>query len=138
MVLQRTGILKIAGYCLREVDLKEGAFNLHQAAERTYNAIILVHAGYKSKTHNLGKLKRYSKRFSEELDAIFPDNTPQEKHLFDLLKRGYIDTRYKEHYEITAEELTILIERVGKLETQKNYVVQDVIENRCLYNTPDR
>jgi len=70
-----------------------------------------------SKTHNLGKLKRYSKRFSEELDSVFPDNTPQEKHLFDLLKRGYIDTRYKDHYEITAEELTILIERVGKLQT---------------------
>ncbi len=84
--------------------------------ERTYNAIILVHAGYKSKTHNLGKLKRYSKRFSEELDVIFPDSTPQEKHLFDLLKRGYIDTRYKDHYEITADELTILIERVGKLQ----------------------
>ena len=97
-------------------NLKESAFVLHQAAERTYNAIILVHAGYKSKTHNLGKLKRYSKRFSEELDVVFPDNTPQEKHLFDLLKRGYIDTRYKEHYEITADELTILIERVGKLQ----------------------
>jgi hypothetical protein len=51
------------------------------------------------------------------LDAIFPDNTPQEKHLFDLLKRGYIDTRYKDHYEITVEELAILIERVLKLQT---------------------
>jgi len=119
--------LKIAGYCLQEGDLKEGAFNLHQAAERTYNAIILVHAGYKSKTHNLGKLKRYSKRFSEELDAIFPDNTPQEKHLFDLLKRGYIDTRYKEHYEITADELRLLIERVRKLQTIAEKLCQQKI-----------
>jgi predicted nucleotidyltransferase/HEPN domain-containing protein len=103
--------------------LKEAAFVLHQATERTYNAIILVHAGYKSKTHNLDKLKRYSKRFSEELDSIFPDNTPEEKHLFDLLKRGYIDARYKDHYEITAEELTTLIERVDKL--------QQVAEKLC-------
>ncbi|HVU96982.1 MAG TPA: HEPN domain-containing protein [Puia sp.] len=96
---------------------KNAAFYLHQATERIYNAIILVHTGYKPKTHNLDKLKRYSKRFSQELDAVFSDNTPEEKHLFDLLKRGYIDTRYKDHYEITAEELAILIERVGKLQT---------------------
>ncbi len=109
--------LKIARYCYQEGDLKEGAFNLHQATERTYNAIVLVHTGYKPKTHNLDKLKRYSKRFSEELEGVFPYNTPEEKHLFDLLKRGYIDTRYKDHYEITAEELVILIERVSKLQT---------------------
>jgi len=108
--------LQMSIYAKSMGNLKESAFVLHQAVERTYNVIIPVHAGYKSKTHNLGKLKRYSKRFSEELDVVFPDNTPQEKHLFDLLKRGYIDTRYKEHYEITADELTILIERVGKLQ----------------------
>jgi hypothetical protein len=80
--------------------------------------VILVETGYKPKTHNLDKLKRYAKRFSEELDTVFPDNTPEEKHLFDLLKRGYVDARYKEHYEITAEELNLalLIERVGKLQ----------------------
>lgn len=96
--------------------LKVAVFNLHQAAERTYNAIILVYSGYKPKTHNLDKLKRYAKRFSEELEGVFPDNTPAEKHLFDLLKRGYVDARYKDHYAITAEELHILIERVGKLQ----------------------
>jgi len=98
------------------MDLKIGAFNLHQAAERTYNAVILVYTGYKPKTHNLGKLKRYGKRFSEVLDGVFPDNTKEEKHLFDLLKRGYIDARYKAEYTITAEELSTLIERVGRLQ----------------------
>ena len=87
----------------------------------------MVHTGYKPKTHNLDKLKRYSKRFSQELDAIFPDNTPEEKHLFDLLKRGYIDTRYKDSYEIMAEELTILIERVGKLQTIAEGLCQEKI-----------
>jgi hypothetical protein len=33
------------------------------------------------------------------------------------LKRGYVDARYKDHYEINAEELTTLIERVGRLQT---------------------
>jgi HEPN domain-containing protein/predicted nucleotidyltransferase len=119
--------LKIARYCHQEKDLKEGAFNLHQATERTYNAIILVETGYKPKTHNLDKLKRYSKRFSEELEGIFPYNTPEEKHLFDLLKRGYIDARYKDHYEITSEELGVLIDRVNKLQVIAEKICKEKI-----------
>jgi HEPN domain-containing protein/predicted nucleotidyltransferase len=108
--------LKVARFCLIEKELKIGAFNLHQATERIYNAVILVHTGHKSKTHNLDKLKRSSKRFSEKLDSVFPVNTPEEKHLFDLLKRGYVDARYKDSYHITSEELSSLIERVEKLQ----------------------
>jgi HEPN domain-containing protein/predicted nucleotidyltransferase len=110
------GFLKGAGFYLQQREYKLAGFMLHQATERTYNAIILVQTGYKPKTHNLDKLKRFSKRFSEELEGIFPDNTPEEKHLFDLLKRGYVDARYKNNYAITAEELHILIERVTKLQ----------------------
>jgi len=116
--------VEVARFCLQRGQLKIGSFNLHQATERTYNALILVYTGYKPKTHNLDKLKRYAKRFSEELEGVFPDNTPQEKHLFDLLKRGYVDARYKEQYAITAEELGVLIERVSKL--------QDIAETLCL------
>jgi HEPN domain-containing protein/predicted nucleotidyltransferase len=110
------GFLKGAGFYLQQKEYKLAGFMLHQATERTYNAIILVQTGYKPKTHNLDKLKRFSKRFSEELEGIFPDNTPEEKHLFDLLKRGYVDARYKNNYAITAEELHILIERVTKIQ----------------------
>src|ERR1044071_9839637 len=95
---------------------KIAAFMLHQAAERTYNAIILVFTGYKPRTHNLDKLKRYSKRFSVVLEGIFPCNSQEETHLFDLLKRGYIDARYKDDYVITEEELEILIDRVKLLQ----------------------
>ena len=126
--------LKIARYCHQENDLKEGAFNLHQATERTYNAVILVETGYKPKTHNLDKLKRYSKRFSEELENIFPYNTPEEKHLFDLLKRGYIDARYKDHYEITEGELGILIERISKLQAITKRVCEEKIASFDVMN----
>jgi HEPN domain-containing protein/predicted nucleotidyltransferase len=110
------GFLKNAKFSLQEGEYKLAGFMLHQVAERTYNAIVLVQTGYKPKTHNLDKLKRYSKRFSEELEGVFPDNTPEEKHLFDLLKRGYVDARYKSDYTITAEELGLLINRVTKLQ----------------------
>lgn len=121
------GFLKGAAFYLQEKEYKLSAFELHQATERTYNAVILVETGYKPKTHNLDKLKRYSKRFSEELEGVFPDNTPAEKHLFDLLKRGYIDTRYKENYAITAEELTELIQRVSKLQAIAEKICEEKI-----------
>jgi HEPN domain-containing protein len=105
-----------------------GVFNLHQAAERTYNAIVLVFTGYKPNTHNLDKLKRYTKAFSMELITVFPENTPEEVHLFDLLKRGYVDARYKKDYKITDEELQVLIDRVGKLQGIAERICKEKIE----------
>ncbi len=94
----------------------KAAFELHQATESFYYASLLVFTGYKPKTHNLLKLRKHAKHISEELFLIFPIETSKEdKSLFDLLKRGYIDARYKDDYVITKNELTILIKRVESM-----------------------
>lgn len=108
---------------------KESVFNLHQGAERTYNAVILVFTGYKPKTHNLGKLRAFTKTFSLELYCIFPRDTKHEEHLFDLLQKGYIDARYKDDYVITEEELSTLIDRVRKMQAIAEKVCQVKIES---------
>lgn len=93
--------------------LKNGAFYLHQATESLYYALLLVFTDYKPKTHNLWKLRKKSKPFSKELFLVFRAETDKyEEHLFDLLKRGYVDARYRTDYKITKEELAVLIERV--------------------------
>ena len=79
----------------KDKDLNMAAFMLHQTAERTYNAAILVFTGYKPRTHNIGKLIRLSRDFSPELAGVFPANTKEEANLFNLLKRAYIGARYK-------------------------------------------
>ncbi len=109
------GFLKGAFFYKEQKELRLAAFMLHQAAERAYIAILLVHTGYKSKTHNLDKLRRFTKRFAIELSSIFPCNSEEEKHLFDLVKRGYVDARYKDDYMITEEDLIALLERVQHL-----------------------
>jgi hypothetical protein len=43
---------------------------------------------------------------------VFPKTEPDDKRLFELLKKAYIDARYSMSYRITPEELTILQERV--------------------------
>ena len=122
---QANEFLKGAGFYLTENSLKAGAFILHQATESLYYTTLLVFTGYKPKTHNLWKLRKHAKTLSEELFLIFPIETDKhENHLFDLLKRGYIDARYKPEYYITVEELASLIERVKEM--------QKIVERICI------
>lgn len=98
-------------------NLNISAFQLHQAAESLFYATLLVFTGYKPKTHNLGKLRKQAKELSEELYLVFPaESSKKENHLFDLLKRGYVDARYRDDYVITEEELTTLIARVKEMQ----------------------
>lgn len=106
--------IKTSKFNLSEGDLKLGVFILHQAAECLYYATLLVFSDYKPKTHNLWRLRKKSKPYSKELFELFRAETDkQEEHLFDLLKRGYIDARYRADYEITRDELSTLIDRVS-------------------------
>lgn len=101
------------------------AFMLHQAAERTYSAAMLVFTGYKPRTHNLGKLIRLCRDFSPELAGVMANKTREEKHYFKLLKSAYIDSRYKKKYSITRGELFFLIEKVKELQTIAGRICQE-------------
>lgn len=113
---------------LKESQLAEGAFLLHQSAESFYYTTLLVYTGYKPKTHNLGKLRKQAKLLSEELYLVFPAETnKKEKHLFDLLKRGYVDARYRDDYFITKQEFETLIERVKEMQSIVEKICRDKI-----------
>jgi HEPN domain-containing protein/predicted nucleotidyltransferase len=97
--------------------LNISAFNLHQATEHAYTALILCFTGYKPKLHDLEKLGKQAVSLNPEFLVVFPNKTAEEKRLFDLLKRAYVEARYERNYKITAEELDWLGERVKKLHT---------------------
>lgn len=122
---QGSEFLDGARYHESKEHLRVGAFTLHQATECFYNTVLLVFTGYKPKTHNLQKLRNYAKHISTDLSTIFrtPPSDEREFHLFDLLKRGYIDARYKLDYQITAEELQALVEKVTRM--------QGIVEKIC-------
>jgi HEPN domain-containing protein len=90
-------------------------FMLHQAAEQCYQAMLLAFTGYKPTTHNLDKLRRYTNRFSIELALLFPLDNAGEETIFHLLSSGYVNARYKEEFNITKDELEIVMERVRRL-----------------------
>jgi HEPN domain-containing protein len=92
--------------------LKHAAFLLHQAAERYYHAATLVFTGYKHRTHDIEVLGRFAGEQQAGLDDALPKADPEDRRLFDLLKKAYVDARYSMSYRITMEELRILQERV--------------------------
>ncbi len=103
-------------HAFKRRDHNIAAFYLHQATERFYNAIVLTFTRYKPKTHDLKKLDRQASNLHPDFFTVFPRATRQQKRRFDLLKRAYIDARYKRDYKITKAELEYLAERVRKLQ----------------------
>lgn len=95
--------------------LLKAAFELHQATERLYTTIQLVYTNYRPKEHDLKKLDARVRNSDKRFD-VFPRTTKEEKQLFELLRRAYVDARYKmDEYAITEPELEYLSERVLEL-----------------------
>ena len=66
-------------------------------------------------------------KLDKQLRAVFPRQTAAEKHLFDLLRRAYVEARYDKNYRITAEELQYLAERVQLLRELTDKLCQQEI-----------
>jgi len=104
--------------------LKIAIFILHQAAERFFAAILLVFTDYKPQTHDLNVLYKEACYHDSRFKIVFPQATAEEKRLFTILVKAYIDSRYKMGYSITAEDLQYLITRV--------FILKTLTEELCL------
>ena len=122
---------------MRKEKFISAAFLLHQATERYYTTILLVFTDYRPKDHNLDtlgiKVEMCDKRF-----AVFPKTTDEEKRLFELLKKAYIDARYKmKEYHITKTDLEYLSGRVTELKRLTREICLEKIQQIGMHkNTP--
>ena len=107
--------LQVFELCLSKNKYSKAAFELHQATEAYYAAILLVYTDYKPRGHNIHWLGKQAISINERFREVFPMRNKQEKELFRLLKKAYVDSRYRKDYTITAEELQYLSERVTLL-----------------------
>lgn len=104
-------------------------FLLHQAAEHTCKALIRVFTGYRCNTHNLSRLLALTENFSLLPMSVFPGITYEETELFNLLLKGYSDSRYKDGYHVTIEKATILVARVKELQAVAEHLYQKKINS---------
>lgn len=120
--------LKNAVFNYDEKEYKMASFMLHQACENYYYAIRLTFTLRNNKQHNLSKLSTSVRQYSEELTGLFPQNTPEEKRLFNLLKAAYVDARYNPNFVITKEEIKTLIKKVELLRDIAGRICKERIE----------
>lgn len=97
-------------------DYSEAAFILHQIVERLYSAILLVFTRYKPSTHDLEKLGQRVGSIEPKFLTVFPKATDEEQECFKLLRKAYVDARYKPSYRINKEQLEWLAERIEHLQ----------------------
>jgi len=104
----------------------EAAFELHQAVERYYSTVLLVLTNYKPAGHDIEEYGTMASSQDPIFLTVFPRDTKEHEHLFELLKKAYVDARYKKSYKITKADLEWLVERVKKLQT----LTEEVCEKR--------
>jgi HEPN domain-containing protein len=108
---------------------KLAAFDLHQATERFYSAVLLVFTGYRPRCHNIETLGRRASSCDAAFLKVFPRATKEQDRTFKLLKKAYIDARYKASYRITKKELEYLAQCVKKLQRLTKAVCRAKIES---------
>jgi HEPN domain-containing protein/predicted nucleotidyltransferase len=103
---------------LKRGSLRVSNFHLHQAAEHFFAALLLVLTGFKPKSHNLENLRFYSKNLSFEVYKLFADSavSEHESQIFKILKKGYVDARYKREFVVTAGEIEFALNKVVQME----------------------
>jgi len=94
---------------------RDAAFNLHQAVERAYACFLLVHTFYFPRSHNIKFLRSLAEDVNTGLVEAWPREHRFDRRRFELLKRAYVEARYSDQYDASAEDLDWLMIRARHL-----------------------
>lgn len=118
--------LDTADFALSRGANSHAAFQLHQAAEQSYQAVLAVKTLHCPGTHHLKFLRSRAEEVARELIPIWPREDKFARRCFELLHQAYIKGRYSPEYSIGDAELDWAFERVQELQT----AVQSIAEKR--------
>ena len=90
---------------------------------------MLVFTRYKPNTHDLAVLKKLANSVDSRLLPILPLDNFENKQLFKLLRKAYVDARYKPNYLITKDELSQLYNQVEELKKIGELICQEKINS---------
>lgn len=102
---------------------KNAAFNLHQAVEATYACFLLVHTFYFPRSHNIKFLRSLAEDLDTRLVEAWPREQRADRRRFELLKRAYVEARYSDQYDASAEDLDWL--------TARARILRDLVAGLC-------
>ena len=105
------------------------AFFLHQVVERLYTGILLVFTRYKPNTHDLYILRKIMNSVDSRLVKAFPLHGIENRRLFKLLKKAYVDARYNPNYLVSKDELMQLAKQVEELKEMGRLLCSEKINS---------
>lgn len=121
---------KGANFYYQEENYHMTAFMLHQATESFLKTIPLVYILYGYKEHDLQFLIEKCKPYTLELAKVFPCDTDEEKRLFDLLRRAYLEARYnKKNFIVTKADIDALVPKIELLRNIVEKVCKEKLTN---------
>lgn len=94
---------------------KNAAFNLHQAVEAAYACFLLVHTFYFPRSHNIKFLRSLAEGTDARLVDAWPREQRTDRRRFELLKRAYVEARYSDQFDASADDLEWLMGRARRL-----------------------
>lgn len=120
--------LKGAHFYCREKNNHLAVFMLHQTLQHCYSGMLRVLTGYRSNSNNLRRLLKLIENILP--DASFSEkHTPENARLSGLLTKGFSDARYSDKFNITTEELRMLMNRIEKILKEGNTACIDHLKN---------
>ncbi|MBB3659735.1 putative nucleotidyltransferase/HEPN domain-containing protein [Rhizobium sp. BK650] len=108
---------------------RDGAFMLHQATERAYHCVLLTLTLYSPKSHRIKVLRSKAEDVDRRLVEAWPRDNRIARRRFELLSRAYVEARYSPNYEISAEDLAWLVERVKVLQETVTLICEERLAN---------
>lgn len=100
--------LKGTDFFITAHEKNDAAFLLHQAVERAYACFLLVHTFYFPRSHNIKFLRSLAESHNSSLIEAWPRVERADRRVFEALKRAYVEARYSEHYDVSAEDLALM------------------------------
>jgi uncharacterized protein len=123
------GFFKHFTYAFTDKDWSIAAFLLHQAAESSYKALLLVFTNYCPHDHYLDSANRQTREILPEMEEIFLCKTKADEELFKLFDYSYIGARYDSKFEISKKDLDYLSSRVKLLLELTEKLCNEKIKN---------
>jgi len=107
---------------------RNAAFNLHQAVETAYACFLLTATSYFPRSHNIKFLRSLAEDQDKRLVDAWPRDMRADRRRFELLKRAYVEARYSDAYEISAEDLDALSASAASLRAIVDQICAERLE----------
>ncbi|QEC41684.1 HEPN domain-containing protein [Pseudobacter ginsenosidimutans] len=99
------------------------AFCIHQSLEQVLIMLIISVCGYRMGIHNPDRLLRMLRFHNDAVADIFPNKTAEEKGRLCLLKKVYINYRYRVELEVTEDDIRYFFTELGKLHAMADRII---------------